>query len=119
MAINNIIDEFNTISITQTRYNELIKAEDKYNNLINYLNNVYQSGEGLNNKEIAIVIATLHTPEIIKRCINKEKEESRQQALVEGVEFGLDNNLKVAPAAMAEYLKIKDAERADTTEPCI
>lgn len=106
MAISNVIDEFNTISVTRMRYNELIKAEDKYNNLINYLNNVYQSGEGLNNKEIAIVIATLHTPEIIKTCINKEKEESGQQALIEGVELGKDYNLNVAPEDMERYLGI-------------
>lgn len=34
----------------------------------------------------------------------------RQKALIEGVEFGLDNNLYVAPAEMAQYLQIKNAE---------
>lgn len=111
MAINNIIDEFNTISITRTRYNELIKAEDKYNNLINYLNNVYQSGEGLNNKEIAIVVATLHTPGIIKTCINEEKEDSEQQALIDIVELGQDYNLNVREEDKEMYLKITDADK--------
>lgn len=115
MAMSNIIDEFNTISITRTKYNELIKAKDKYNNLINCLNNVYTSGEGLNNKEIAIIIATLHNPKIIK-TVHKAEEDSEQQALIEGVELGKDYNLNVAPEDMEKYLEIKNAERAGTTK---
>ena len=117
MRMNNIIDEFNTISITRTKYNELIKAEDKYNNLINCLNNVYKSGEGLNNKEIAIIIATLHAPEIIKTCMHKAEEDSEQQALLDGVELGRDYNLNVAPEDMEKYLEITAG--ADKPKECI
>lgn len=109
--VPNLGDEFSNINISRTRYKELIRTEDKYNLLIEYLNNIYKSGAGLDNKDIVIVLAVLHVPEIIKTCINKDNEESRQQALIDGVELGRDYNLNVDSEDMEKYLEITGADK--------
>lgn len=112
MAEKSILNMFKTTDIPQTEYNNLIITEEKFKNLVELLEQYRRCGKDIKNEELTLILQVMLNKQESGSCAFKEEcrqqfENENEEALVQGVEFGLDNNLYVDPKDIEKYEKYK------------
>lgn len=114
MAEKSILNIFKTIDIPQTEYDNLIITEDKFKNLIELLEQYRRCGRDIKNEELTLILQLIlnvtatggsESCAFKKECWQRFEKEN-EEALVQGVEFGLDNNLNVDLEDIEKYKEI-------------
>ena len=117
MAADSIMDMFKTITISNVKYEDLIIAEEKYNELIELLEQYRRCGKDLKNEELTLILQLIHNKKEIGGCefekdCQQRFEKENEEALVQGVEAVLDYGGKVPPEDMEKYIEITGKKEA-------